>query len=76
MEDDDKPKTDPPADPPHVDPPADPPHVDPPAVHDPRVDSLATKVDELSTMVQDLLQKGEQDTTPVHRPWTHAGSHR
>lgn len=38
-----------------------------------RVDTLSTQVGELTATVQGLLQKGEQDSTPVRRPWTHAG---
>ena len=37
-------------------------------------DSLRTSVDELTSQVQDLTQRGEQDTTPVRKPWTHRGS--
>ena len=38
-----------------------------------RVNGLSTKVDELTTLVSELTQQQHQDTTPVRRPWTHAG---
>lgn len=64
----DHPPTDPPADPP-----TNPPHE---AHHELRtqVNELSEKVNELTGLVQLVLEKGEPDTTPVRRPWTHWGN--
>lgn len=38
------------------------------------VHNLSQKVDELTETVATLVTKGDPDTTPVKKPWTHWGS--
>jgi hypothetical protein len=56
----------------HEEPPAHvPPHDD---THD-RLNALTTTVNEMKEVLDSVVNKGEPDSTPVRRPWTHYGSH-
>lgn len=43
---------------------------------DAQIRELSTKVDELTALVQSVVDKGQPDSTPVRQPWTHWGSRK